>query len=78
MTQPRGLDGRFQSSGSGNKPDPLNEWFLKAPWWQKLLALVGFGVFAWWLMSSGYVLVFIIMAWVLIWVMRQLTAFLKG
>ena len=79
MTQPRGLDGRFQSSGSGsNEPDPLNEWFLKAPWWQKILALLGFGVFAAWLVESGYVLVFLILGWVLIWVMRLITAWLKG
>lgn len=79
MTQPRGLDGRFQSSGSGNnKPDPLNEWFLKAPWWQKILALLGFGVFGLWLVESGYVLVFIIVAWVLIWVMRLIRAFMEG
>lgn len=79
MTQPRGLDGRFQSSGSGsNKPDPLNEWFLKAPWWQKILALLGFGVFAAWLVESGYVLVFLILGWVLIWVMRLITAWLQG
>ena len=79
MTQPRGLDGRFQSSGSGsNKPDPLNEWFLKAPWWQKILALLGSGAFAAWLVDSGNVLVFLILGWVLIWVMRLITALLKG
>ena len=79
MSQPRGLDGRFQSSGSGsNKPDPLNEWFLKAPWWQKILVLLGFGVFAAWLVESGYVLVFLILGWVLIWVMRLITAWLQG
>ena len=70
LSQPRGLDGRFQSSGGSNEPDPLNEWFLKAPWWQKILALLGFGVFAAWLVESGYVLVFIIVAWVLIWIMK--------
>jgi len=79
MTQPRGLDGRFQSSGSGsNKPDPLNEWFLKAPWWQKILALAAMVAFMLLLFYSGYALVFIILGWVLIWVMRLITAFLKG
>jgi len=78
MSQPRDLNGRFTSSGGGNEPDPLNEWFLKAPWWQKILALLGFGAFAAWLVYSGYILVFFILGWVLIWVMRLITAFLKG
>ena len=66
------------SSGGDNEPDSLNEWFLKAPWWQKILALAGFGVFTWWLVDSGNVLVFIILGWVLIWVMRLITAWLQG
>ena len=44
MWQPRDSRGRFGfGSGGGigsNKPDPMNEWFLKAPWWKKILALV--------------------------------------
>lgn len=78
MSQPRDLNGRFTSSGGGNEPDPLNEWFLKAPWCQKILALLGFGVFAAWLVESGYILVFLILGWVLIWIMRLITAWLQG
>ena len=43
MWQPRDSRGRFGYGGGGggsNKPDPMNEWFLKAPWWKKILALV--------------------------------------
>ena len=78
LSQPRGLDGRFQSSGGSNEPDPLNEWFLKAPWWQKLLFLAGVVAFGLWLFCSGYILVFLICGWVLIWVMRLITAWLQG
>ncbi len=78
MTQPRGLDGRFASSGGGQEPDPLNEWFLKAPWWKKLLALTAFVAFALWLYYSGYILVFIILAWVLVWIMKLIRAFLES
>jgi hypothetical protein len=78
LSQPRGLDGRFQSSGGSNKPDPLNDWFLKAPWWQKILALTAMVAFMLLLYYSGYILVFIIVCWVLIWVMRLITAWLQG
>ena len=72
------MNGRFASSGGGGKePNPLNEWFLKAPWWKKLLALVAFALFFLWLYANGYVLVFIILAWVLVWVMKLIVAFLK-
>lgn len=43
MWQPRDSRGRFGFGGGGggsNKPDPMNEWFLKAPWWKKILALL--------------------------------------
>ena len=44
MWQPRDSRGRFGfgsgGGGGSNEPDPMNEWFLKAPWWKKILALV--------------------------------------
>jgi hypothetical protein len=72
------MNGRFASSGGGQEPDPLNEWFLKAPWWQKLLALAAFALFFLWLYANGYVLVFIIGAWVLVWILKLIRAFLEG
>ena len=78
MWQPRSANGRFASSGGGQEPDPLNEWFLRAPWWQKILALVVIGAFGLWLYASGYILVFIIGAWVLVWIMRLIRGFLEG
>lgn len=78
MWQPRDSRGRFGSSGGGSEPDPLNEWFLRAPWWQKILALVAIGAFGLWLYASGYILVFIIGAWVLVWIMRLIRGFLEG
>lgn len=78
LSQPRDLNGRFTSSGGGNEPDPLNEWFLKAPWWQKILALAAMVAFMLLLFYSGYILVFIIVCWVLIWVMRLIRALLEG
>lgn len=47
MWQPRDSRGRFGFGGGGigsNKPDPMNEWFLKAPWWKNILALVAMAV----------------------------------
>lgn len=78
LSQPRDLNGRFTSSGGGNEPDPLNEWFLRAAWWKKLLFLAGVVAFGLWLFYSGYILVFLICGWVLIWVMRLITAWLQG
>lgn len=43
MWQPRDSRGRFGYGGGGggsNKPDPMSEWFMKAPWWKKILALL--------------------------------------
>ena len=42
MWQPRDSRGRFGYGGGGgsSEPDPMNEWFLKAPWWKKILALL--------------------------------------
>lgn len=78
LSQPRGLDGRFQSSGSSNKPDPLNEWMNRQKWWVQLLVFIGFCTFLILLWYSGYMLVFLILGWVLIWVMRLITAWLQG
>jgi hypothetical protein len=72
------MNGRFAKGGGGQEPDPLNEWFLKAPWWKKLLALAAFALFFLWLYANGYVLVFIILAWVLVWIMKLIRAFLEG
>ena len=48
MWQPRDSRGRFGfgsgGGGGNNKPDPTNEWLLKAPWWKKILALVAMTV----------------------------------
>ena len=47
MWQPRDSRGRFgfgSGGGGSNKPDPMNEWFLKAPWWKKILALLAMTV----------------------------------
>ena len=77
MWQPRSANGRFASSGGGSEPDPLSEWFLKAPWWQKILSLVAFGAFCLWLWYSGYILVFLLGAWALIFVMRLIRGFLE-
>ena len=48
MWQSRDSHGRFGYGGGGgggsNKSDPLNEWFLKAPWWKKILALLAMTV----------------------------------
>ena len=77
MWQPRGLDGRF-TKGGGSEPDPLNERFLKAPWWQKILSLVAMGAFSMWLYCSGYILVFILGVWVLVWIIRLIRAFLES
>lgn len=46
MWQPRDSRGRFGYGGGGgsSEPDPLNEWFLKAPWWKKILALLAMTV----------------------------------
>ena len=46
MWQPRDSRGRFGYGGGGgsSKPDPMNEWFLKAPWWKKILALLAMTV----------------------------------
>ena len=48
MWQPRDSRGRFGfgsgGGGGSNKPDPLNEWFLKAPWWKKILVLLSMTV----------------------------------
>lgn len=79
MWQPRSANGRFASSSGGDdEPDPINEWFLRAPWWQKILALVAFVGFAVFLYYSGYILVFIIGAWVLVCLMKLIRAFLEG
>lgn len=77
MTQPRDMNGRFASSGGGQEPDPLNEWFLAAPWWQKLLALTALTAFTLLLFYTGYILVFIILAWVLVWILKLIRAFLE-
>ena len=79
LSQPRGLDGRFQSSGSGsNKPDPLNEWMNRQKWWVQLLVILGFCGFIILLLYSGYILTFLLFGWVLIWIMRLITAWLQG
>ena len=47
MWQPRDSRGRFGHGGGGigsNEPDPMNEWFMKAPWWKKILALLAMTV----------------------------------
>ncbi len=48
MWQPRDSRGRFGfgsgGGGGSSKPDPMNEWFLKAPWWKKILALLAMTV----------------------------------
>ena len=45
MWQPRDSRGRFSSGGGGSsEPDPLSEWFMKAPWWKKILALLAMTV----------------------------------
>jgi len=48
MWQPRDSRGRFGfgsgGGGGSNEPDPMNEWFLKAPWWKKILALLAMTV----------------------------------
>jgi len=47
MWQPRDSRGRFgygSGGGGSNEPDPMNEWFLKAPWWKKILALLAMTV----------------------------------
>jgi hypothetical protein len=72
------MNGRFAKGGGGQEPDPLNEWFLKAPWWKKLLALAALTVFTLLLFYTGYILVFIIGAWVLVWIMKLIRAFLEG
>ena len=37
--------GLFSGRGGGStKPDPENDWFLKAPWWKKILALLAMAV----------------------------------
>lgn len=77
MWQPRGLNGRF-TKGGGSEPDPLNEWFLKAPWWQKILSMVAFGAFCLWLCYSGYILVFLLGVWALVFVIRLIIALLEG
>lgn len=46
--QPRDSRGRFGfgsgGGGGSNEPDPMNEWFLKAPLWKKILALLAMTV----------------------------------
>ena len=47
MWQPRDSRGRFGYGGGGggsNEHDPMNEWFLKAPWWKKIVALLAMTV----------------------------------
>lgn len=80
MWQPRDSRGRFGfgSGGGGSEPDPMNEWFLRAAWWKKLLFLAVATAFGLWLFYSGYILVFLICGWVLIWIMRLITAWLQG
>lgn len=78
MWQPRDSHGRFSWWGGGDKgPDPINEWFLAAPWWKKTLAIAAVGAFSLWLYYSGYILVFIIGAFALAWIMRLIRAFLE-
>ena len=76
--QPRDSHGRFGSTGGGRDEDPLNEWFLRIVWWKKLLFLLAVGVFVWWLVANGYVLVFIICGYALAWVMGAIAAWLRG
>ena len=79
LFQPRSTNGRFASSGNGgNEPNPLNDWFVKAPWWQKLAALALFGVFIAWLCVKGYIIVFIILAWILGGILKLITSFLES
>ena len=79
MWQPRSANGRFASSGGGgSEPDPLNEWFLRAPWWQKILAMMALVAFGLWLYYSGYIIVFIMGAFALAWIMRLIRALLEG
>jgi hypothetical protein len=78
LSQPRGLDGRFTSSGGSNEPDPLNDWMNRQKWWVQLLIFIGFCAFLILLWYSGYMLAFILFGWVLVLILRLITAFLKG
>ena len=79
MSQPRDLNGRFMSSGSGNnEPDPLSEWFSRQEWWVKILLIVIAGVIMVALWESGYMLVTLLLLWVLLFILKLIRAFLEG
>lgn len=69
MWQPRDSRGRFGFSGGGGgstKPDPANEWFLKAPWWKKLLALLAMAVVLVVIYETGLLIPLAIIGWIMI------------
>ena len=78
MWQPRDSRGRFGSGGGGSEPDPLSEWLFRQKWWVIVLFMIALLAFMLWLYYSGYILVFIIGAWVLVWIMRLIRGFLEG
>ena len=57
MTQPRGLDGRFQRRGGSDDNGQLDmNGFWKLPWWSKILFIVAFmGMTVWMVESLAFV-----------------------
>lgn len=70
MWQPRDSRGRFGFSGGGgigsNDDDWFNEWFAKAPWWQKILAVLGMLLLLWVIWETGLIIPLAILGWIMI------------
>ena len=66
MTQPRGLDGRFQRRGEPDDNGLLDmNGFWKLPWWGKLLFIMAFIAVAIWMVENlafvGAALLFVVL-----------------
>lgn len=67
MSQQRDIHGRFtKGRGGSNDDDWFNEWFAKAPWWQKILAVLGMLLLLWVIWETGLIIPLAILGWIII------------
>ena len=65
MSQPRDLNGRFSSFGSGGGGGD-DEWFWKLSWWKKVLVLLGTVILLIVLFKTGLLIPLAILGWLII------------
>lgn len=78
--QPRDSRGRFGSTGGwggSSGPDPFDEWWNRQDLTTKVLLTIALIAFVVILYVTGYMLVFILYAWILIFIIRAIIALIS-